>query len=81
MKTWGKKCVMVLLALVIALGSVTAISGCKAKKSTAPAAPAKKAVEPAKQEAAKTAEQAKQEAAKTAEQAKQEAAKAAEQTK
>jgi hypothetical protein len=47
MKTWGKKCVLVLVALVIALGAVTTITGCKAKKSTPPPAeqPEKKATE------------------------------------
>ena len=46
MKNCGKKCVVVLVALVIALGAVMAITGCEAKKSTAPAkAPVKKAVE------------------------------------
>ena len=46
MKNYGKKCVVVLVALVIALGAVMTITGCKAKKST-PAAkpPAKKAAE------------------------------------
>jgi hypothetical protein len=51
MKALFKKCVVVLMALAIALGSVTAISGCKSKKSTAPAKPAqKKAAEKATQE-------------------------------
>ncbi|MCJ7728576.1 MAG: hypothetical protein MUO27_01660 [Sedimentisphaerales bacterium] len=53
MKTWGKKCILVLVALVIALGSVTTIMGCKAKKSEEPA---KKAAEPAKKAAEKTIE-------------------------
>jgi flagellar basal body-associated protein FliL len=46
MKTYGKKCIVVLVALVIALGAVMTITGCKSKKST-PAAepPAKKAEE------------------------------------
>jgi hypothetical protein len=46
MKTWGKKCILVLVALVIALGSVTTITGCKAKKATEPAKKtAEKAIE------------------------------------
>jgi flagellar basal body-associated protein FliL len=46
MKTYGKKCVVILVALVIALGAVTTITGCKSKKSTTPAnPPAKKADE------------------------------------
>jgi hypothetical protein len=53
MKTWGKKCILVMVALVIALGSATMIMGCKAKKSEAPA---KKAAEPAKKAADKTIE-------------------------
>jgi cell division protein FtsN len=48
MKDCVKKCVVVLAVLVIALGVVMAITGCEAKKSTAPAkAPATKAVEKA----------------------------------
>jgi flagellar basal body-associated protein FliL len=53
MKTWGKKCILVLVALVIALGSAAAIMGCKAKKSEEPA---KKAAEPAKKAAEKVIE-------------------------
>jgi hypothetical protein len=44
MKNYGKKCVVVLAALVIALG-VVAITGCETKKCTK--APATKAVEKA----------------------------------
>jgi predicted small lipoprotein YifL len=41
MKTYGKKCIVVLVALIIALGAVMTITGCK---KSAPAAnpPAKK---------------------------------------
>jgi flagellar basal body-associated protein FliL len=46
MKNCGKKCIVVLVALVIALGAVMAIMGCEAKKCTAPAkAPATTTVE------------------------------------
>jgi hypothetical protein len=37
MKNCGKKCIVVLVALVIALGAVMTITGCK--KSTPPAEP------------------------------------------
>jgi len=37
MKTYGKKCIVVLVALIIALGAVMTITGCK--KSTPPAEP------------------------------------------
>jgi flagellar basal body-associated protein FliL len=48
MKNCGKKCVVVLAALVIALGAVMTITGCCTKKSTAPAkAPETKACEKA----------------------------------
>jgi hypothetical protein len=40
MKTWGKKCIMVLSALVIAFGTMTMITSCK--KSEAPKTPAAK---------------------------------------
>jgi hypothetical protein len=40
MKNYGKKCVVVLAALVIALGVVMTITGCK--KSTPPAEPPEK---------------------------------------
>ena len=45
MKNCGKKCVVVLAALVIVMGVVMAITGCEAKKCTK--APATKAVEKA----------------------------------
>jgi hypothetical protein len=45
MKNCGKKCVVVMAALVIALGVVMAITGCEAKKCTK--APATKTVEKA----------------------------------
>jgi uncharacterized protein HemX len=84
MKMLCKKCVLVMAALIIGLGTATAISGCK-KKEASPlqqsAEQTKTTAEQAKKEAAKTAEQAKQEAAKTAEQAKKQAEKAAEPNK
>jgi len=77
MKTLFKKCVLVTAALIIALGSATAISGCKKKE----ASPLQKTAEPTKQEAAKTAEQAKKDATKTAEQTKKTVEKAVEPNK
>ena len=56
MKTWGKKCILVVVALVIALGSATMLMGCKAKKSEAPAEPEKKTTEPEKKAAEKAIE-------------------------
>jgi hypothetical protein len=42
MKSFGKKCILVVTALIIALGSASMLSGCK-KKSAAPAETPKKA--------------------------------------
>ena len=73
MKTLFKKCVLVTAALIIALGSATAISGCKKKE----ASPLQKTAEPTKT----TAEQAKKDATKTAEQTKKTVEKAVEPNK
>jgi hypothetical protein len=43
MKTYGKKCIVVLVALVIALGVVMTITGCNEKSTTPAKAPVKKA--------------------------------------
>ena len=49
MKTWMKKCVLVVMAMMIAFGSAAIIAGCKAKKSTpTPPPPAKRVAEPNK---------------------------------
>jgi len=73
MKMLCKKCVLVVAALAIALGSLTAISGCKKKETT----PLQQSAEKTK----KSAEQTAKEAGKTAEQAKKQAEKAVEPNK
>jgi hypothetical protein len=40
MKTYGKKCIVVLMALIIALGAVMTITGCKKSTPTAEEPPA-----------------------------------------
>jgi len=73
MKTLFKKCVLVTAALIIALGSAMAISGCKKKE----ASPLQKTTEQTKT----TVEQAKKDATKTAEQTKKTVEKAVEPNK
>jgi len=44
MKMLCKKCILVVAALAIALGSLTAISGCKKKEAAAPPAQPKRTI-------------------------------------
>jgi hypothetical protein len=48
MKMLCKKCVLVMAALAIALGSLTAISGCKKKESVSPPPQPNRVAEPNK---------------------------------
>jgi mannitol-specific phosphotransferase system IIBC component len=73
MKTLCKKLVLVLVALVIALGSSALLGGCKKKET----APLQNAIDQTKT----TADQAKKDATKTADQTKKTVEKAVEPNK